>query len=76
MFGRADSRPPFVDEAAGDYRLGSRDRAFVDRGSPIPGGALEGIGGKLLEFSASEYSTSRRLVGAPDLGAYEFTGKR
>lgn len=76
VFGGRDVRPPFVDAAAGDYRLGSRDPAFVDRGSPIPGGALEGIGGKLLEFSADQYATERRMVGKPDLGAHEFTGRR
>jgi len=76
VFGERDSQPPFVDAAAGDYRFGSADPAFVDCGSAIPGGALEGIGGKLLEFSASEGFVGRPTVGKPDLGAFEFGARR
>lgn len=70
-FGESGERPPFVDAAKGDFRLGSADPGFVDKGSPVPEGLMEAIGGKLPEFSVSEYSVARPVAGKPDLGAYE-----
>ena len=62
---------PWVDQAAGDHRLGSPVVGITDAGCPLPVAVTLGLGRPLPEYVAPLGWRDRPDDGKPDLGAFE-----